>query len=89
MNNDPHANRHYKTSSLPTLAEKIPIIPQQDVLFTLYRDVCNGWRMLTDVRFKLLGFIPVVSGVVLLSLLSNKLDGPSPLARMGMRCLAY
>src|SRR5688572_18294402 len=84
MNYDPRANRHYKTSILPTFTGEVGSSPQQDILFTLYREVCSGWRMLTDVRFKLLGFIPVVSGVVLFSLLSNKSDGPSALARMGI-----
>jgi hypothetical protein len=84
MSNDPRANRQYKTSLLPTLTTEVKLVPQQDTLFTLYREICNGWRMLTDVRFKLLGFIPVISGVVLFSLLSDKPEGPSPLARMGI-----
>jgi len=84
MSDNPRATRHYKTSSLPTLAKRVKSSQQQEILFTLYREACNGWRMLTDVRFKLLGLIPVVSGVILFSLLSNKSDGPSPMARMGI-----
>jgi hypothetical protein len=84
MNTDPRANRHYDSSPLPTLTEKAKADSQQEILFALYREVCNGWRLLTDVRFKLLGLIPVVSGVVLFSLLSNKPDGPSPLTRMAI-----
>jgi hypothetical protein len=84
MSYNPRAKRHYKTSQLPTLTKAVNPSDHQDILFTLYREVCSSWRMLTDVRFKLLGFIPVISGVVLFSLLSNKSDGPSPLARIGI-----
>ena len=84
MSNNPLVKRHYKTSSLPSLTKAVKPSQRQDILFTLYREVCSGWRMLTDVRFKLLGFIPVVSGVILFSLLSTKADGPSPLARMAI-----
>ena len=84
MNNYPRANRHYETSLLPTLTKKVQRSTQQEILFTLYREVCNSWCMLTDVRIKLLGLIPIVSGVVLFSLLSNKPDGPPPVTRMAI-----
>ncbi|HLO32683.1 MAG TPA: hypothetical protein VK249_26285, partial [Anaerolineales bacterium] len=84
MSDNPRDARHYQTSSLPTLTKEVKSSQRQEILFTLYREVCSGWRILTDVRFKLLGLIPVVSGVVLFSLLSNKADGPTSLARMGI-----
>jgi hypothetical protein len=84
MTDNPRNNRHYKTTRLPTLTDSVDSSQRKDVLMTLYREVCGGWRMLTDVRFKLLGLIPVISGVVLFSLLSEKPDGPSSLARSGI-----
>jgi len=43
---------------------------RQAVLLALYAEVCGGWRTLTDVRFKLLGLLPIVSVAVLITLLS-------------------
>jgi hypothetical protein len=84
MSDDPRANRYYKTIDLPTLTVGIEPSQKPEILSMLYREVFSGWHMLTDVRFKLLGLIPVISGVVLFSLLSNKADGPSTLARLGI-----
>ena len=51
---------------------------RQGVLLALYGEVCGGWRTLTDVRFKLLGLLPVVSVAVLITLLSAS-HGPAAL----------
>ena len=53
------------------------------VLLALYAEVCKGWRTLTDVRFKLLGLMPIVSVAVLITLLSKGGPGSSlgPLAQ--------
>lgn len=65
--------RMRKPSGLPVLVVDRPIAlsePQQiDVLLKLYGEVCNSWRALTDVRFKLLGLVPAVSVLILASLL--------------------
>jgi hypothetical protein len=44
------------------------------ILFTVYKEVCSDWRTLTDVRFKLLGFVPVVSLTAIIALLSRGRD---------------
>ena len=65
--------RTYKDKKpFPALASPFsPITPeQQAVLLALYGEVCAGWRTLTDVRFKLLGLLPIVSVAVLITLLS-------------------
>jgi hypothetical protein len=67
------AERTYQDRKpLPALAPKTPSLSpeRQAVLLGVYSEVCGGWRTLTDVRFKLLGLLPVVSIGVLITLLS-------------------
>ena len=47
--------------------------PEPDVenVRALYAEVSAAWRQLTDVRFKLLAFLPLVSGVGFFQLLSK------------------
>ncbi len=74
MSLNPRDNRHYKSSPLPTLTDELQVQPQQqaqEILKMLYGEVCNSWRGLMDVRFKLLGLVPSVSLVILISLLSQ------------------
>jgi hypothetical protein len=40
-------------------------------LETLYGEVSNAWRQLTEVRFKLLGLVPLVTGIGLVNLAEN------------------
>jgi hypothetical protein len=58
---------------LPALESKVWDLDsqRQGVLLALYAEVCNGWRTLTDVRFKLLGLVPVVSVTIVIALLSR------------------
>ena len=73
---------------LPALASKEWELPQQrqDVLLSLYSEVCNGWRTLTDVRFKLLGLVPIVSVTVAITLLSRGEVGKGmrPIEKIGV-----
>ncbi len=48
-----------------------PLSREREILLALYEQVCAGWRTLTEVRFKLLGFLPLVSGTVLITILSQ------------------
>ncbi|MCA0456717.1 MAG: hypothetical protein LCI00_22280 [Chloroflexi bacterium] len=64
------ANRAYKSTQLPLFKPYVKPHPHEAVLLTLYNEIGNNWRMLTDVRFKLLGLVPAISGVLLVSLLS-------------------
>ena len=65
---DPRAGRHYRSTTLPTLQDGLPLDQPRELLLALYGEVCTSWRLLTDVRFKLLGFLPVLSGVGILTL---------------------
>lgn len=86
LEQDPRANRHYQASVLPVFREATSAPPRQDVLLALYGEVCSSWRMLTDVRFKLLGFVPTVSVVILIGLLSRDDPGKglTPTMRMAV-----
>jgi hypothetical protein len=66
-------NRSYRSSRLP-IFKQVPLehtASHDKTLIELYGEICNSWRMLTDVRFKLLGFVPTVSIVLLINLLDN------------------
>jgi hypothetical protein len=81
------AGRYYKASLLPIFrGGVIDLQSKRDDLKWLYGEVCSSWRMLTDVRFKLLGLVPTISVVALISVLSRAETnaGLSPEARMGI-----
>jgi hypothetical protein len=67
---DAHArdNRHYQATPLSTLVDGRHD-GSGEVLKMLYGEVCNTWRQLTDVRFRLLALVPAVSIFVIASLL--------------------
>ena len=67
LEDDPRQGGHYRSSVLPTLKADTSMSEHEALLLVLYAEVCSSWRMLTDVRFKLLGFLPAVSGVALLA----------------------
>lgn len=67
--------RHYGFSRLAVFKSGNPANSDQDSLLALYAEVCGSWRMLTDVRFKLLGFAPTASIVLLVGLLSPGAPG--------------
>lgn len=68
-----HEERFYETSPLPTFADQpTALSPEQvEIAKLLYGEICTSWRALMDVRFKLMGFVPTVSVVVLITLLSR------------------
>ena len=45
---------------------------QRESLLAIYEQVCENWRALLGVRFKLLGLVPTVSFVLIGMLLSSK-----------------
>ena len=72
-------SRHYSTTEIQTLA-KAHVLPSIDnnhkeLLTKLYNEICSSWRQLTEVRFKLLGLVPVVSATILISLFSREERG--------------
>ena len=60
---------------------------RQAVLLALYGEVCGGWRTLTDVRFKLLGLLPVVSLAAITTLVSSS-RGQYPLSALEISAIA-
>ncbi len=79
-------NRSYRSSRLPIFksASQKQTKSNPKILMDLYSEICNSWRMLTDVRFKLLGFVPTISIVLLINLLAKPKndEGLSPLSRI-------
>jgi hypothetical protein len=72
MNRDSVENRQYKASSLPVFKGNITVTPDKDALIALYEQICTSWHVLIDIRFKLLGFVPAVSVLLLVNLLSSE-----------------
>ena len=70
-------NRQYKTTDLQTLFEGFPKLDddKREILLALYNSVNSSWEKLVDIRFKLLGFVPSISFLLLLEL--NKLSEPN------------
>lgn len=64
--------RMYGNAPLPTLSDWIDPSRKHDILLKLYEQICVNWRMLVDVRFKLLALVPVVSIAVLTGVLSTE-----------------
>lgn len=82
--NEERADRKYETSPLPLFRADAKQHQHQEILLALYSEIGSNWRMLTDVRFKLLGLVPSVSAVLLVSLLSKDdfSKGLSPISRI-------
>ena len=84
MNEQLRVNRHYDTTLLETIKVGTGTPPREELLLALYKEICSSWRLLTDVRFKLLGLIPIISIVILLMLLGRAPAEASPIARIGI-----
>lgn len=65
------ARRSFVYSSLPVMRPSSQGPDEHGTLLTVYEEVSASWRMLTEVRFKLLGFLPVVAAVALVAIVSN------------------
>ena len=68
MNRESRESRYYKVSPLPVLREGVTVPPEKDVLIALYEQVCSSWHVLIVIRFKLLGFVPAVSVLLIMNL---------------------
>jgi hypothetical protein len=62
-------SRYYDSTPLPTLRPSALIPAREDLLLKLYSEVGSAWRLLTDVRFKLLALVPAVSAAALVAIL--------------------
>src|SRR5262245_41038779 len=80
--------RYRDAKPLPALQPQDRYLSErrQAVLLALYAEVCNGWRSLTDVRFKLLGLVPIISMTVAITLLSRGelAKGMQPIEKTGI-----
>lgn len=63
--------RQYKCSKLPVLREDCETHRDRELRLKLYAQVCSVWKQLVGVRFRLLGFVPGVSIVLLRTVLSK------------------
>jgi hypothetical protein len=81
--------RAYGVSRLPLVREELPPEVAREIRLRLYSEACSSWRMLTDVRFKLLGAVPAVTGVALYGLFALNAGGPGITRWVrGLACLA-
>ncbi len=64
--------RYYDTTPLATLREGFSKEENKNLLVTIYEQSCSAWKMLVDVRFKLLGLVPAVSIGVLAAVLTTR-----------------
>jgi len=77
--------RHYKSTILQTINNELPYgNSDKELIQMLYGQVCNNWRTLTDVRFKLLGLVPAVSIIAWGQLLSAETLKSAPGAYAGI-----
>jgi len=83
MSTDPRHLRAYDASALPALKADPPKVALDDFRLVLYSRVCESWRALIDVRFKLLALVPIVSGFGVGKVLETT-SGMSPVARTGL-----
>lgn len=59
---------------------------REEVLLAVYREVCSNWRLLTEVRFKILALLPPIAGLALVGVVSTAgpFEGLQVLARVGL-----
>lgn len=62
--------RDYNLTDIPTLKANTTA-DNTDILKTLYGEINSNYRNLSDVRFKLLGFVPAVSVLVWVELMDK------------------
>jgi len=63
---DYRAGNTYKTTPLKTALKGQGLDPD-----LLYKEICNTWRQLVDVRFKLLALLPIVSITVIINIIDS------------------
>lgn len=66
--------RQHTVSQLPVMDPERKPPEHYEVLLSVYGEICANWRMLTDVRFKLLALLPPVAAIALIGVVS--VQGP-------------
>jgi hypothetical protein len=69
---DKNRRRDYEPHAFPVLTSTHEQHPDQDLLLALYKEACENWRTLLDIRFKLLALVPTISFLLIAGLLSTK-----------------
>ena len=64
-------NRHYKSSVLPTFSTTQENPNELEISKAIYSEVNSNYRHLASVRFKLLGFVPAVTIIAWVQLITN------------------
>ena len=86
-------DRAYETSISPVIddAAGLRTDARQQVLLAEYSEASAAWRMLTDVRFKLLALIPTVSAFALVAVVSPKglLEGTTTVVRVSAALFGF
>jgi hypothetical protein len=59
------SDRAYKPTDIPTLRPDVLPKGDRELLLKIYEQTCTTWRMLVDVRFKLLALVPAASLIAL------------------------
>lgn len=77
-------NRQYTSIDLPTLEHTKNSNQAADILKELYGETNSNYRNLTDIRFKLLGFVPAVSIIAWTELLDKAKVDTIPSAAIGL-----
>ncbi len=87
-NSPDRSGRHYAITDLPTLRAQSGEGADRELLLKLFEQTSTTWRMLVDVRFKLLALVPAVSFVALGFVLRAGESGALPaLSRLGFAML--
>ena len=82
--------RDYEPHELPVLVRGEGERFREDLLVTLYKETCESWRRLLDIRFKLLAMVPAISFVFIGTLLSSKgwLESVHPASKIALAILS-
>lgn len=72
FHSDRNRLRDYQPHEFPVLKSPQGRHENQDLLLALYKEACQNWRTLLDIRFKLLALVPTISFLLIAGLLSAK-----------------
>ncbi len=72
LHSDRNRLRDYQPHEFPVLTPTPGQLENQVLLLALYKEACQNWRALLDIRFKLLALVPTISFLFIAGLLSSK-----------------
>ena len=87
------SRRAYQESTIPVIRDDSTLSSEvkREILLAEYSEASSAWRMLTDVRFKLLALIPPISAIALLAIVSPKgpLEGAATAVRVAAAAFGF